>query len=366
MSPLPRPVTLAEVRGYAVANTLFVPTTLRRAITKLGFVQADPIRAPARAQDLILRHRVNNYRVGDLEAGYPKLEIEEDFFINHGFLPREMHQLMHPRVDPGGRGALVKKRGAAVLAFVHQRGVVHPRDVNAHFAHGSMTNAWGGTSRVTTQLLDGMHYRGMLRISGRHNGIRLYALPTVTHAPRTTAGIDAALDQLLDLAINMYAPIPTTSISTVLGRVRLAVPQWRKRLPAAILRAKSRMAHASIDGITWYWPLAAKLGNARHQPDDAVRLLAPFDPIVWDRSRFEMLWGWAYRFEAYMPAAQRKLGYYALPVLWRDQVIGWANVSTQPQVTFDFGYVAGSPPKDRAFKRALADEQARMTFFLRA
>ena len=54
----------------------------------LGFVQADPIRAPARAQDLTLRHRVAGYRAGDLERRYPTLAIEEDRFVNYGFLPR--------------------------------------------------------------------------------------------------------------------------------------------------------------------------------------------------------------------------------------------------------------------------------------
>jgi uncharacterized protein YcaQ len=58
------------------------------AIQRLGFVQADPIRAPARAQDLTLRHRVAGYRAGDLERRYPRLAIEEDFFVNYGFLPR--------------------------------------------------------------------------------------------------------------------------------------------------------------------------------------------------------------------------------------------------------------------------------------
>ena len=60
-----------------------------------------------------------------------------------------------------------------------------------------------------------------------------------------------------------------------------------------------------------------------------MRLLAPFDPVVWDRRRFELFWGWAYRFEAYTPAAKRQLGYYALPLLWRDRVIGWGNVSVK-------------------------------------
>ena len=60
-------ITLDDLRRYAVARTLFTPTTLARAIGRLGFVQADPIRAPARAQDLTLRHRVRGYRAGDLE-----------------------------------------------------------------------------------------------------------------------------------------------------------------------------------------------------------------------------------------------------------------------------------------------------------
>ena len=82
------PLALDTLRRYAVARTLFAPTTLGRAITRLGFVHADPIRAPARAQDLTLRHRVKGYRAGDLERRYAALDIEEDFFVNYGFLPR--------------------------------------------------------------------------------------------------------------------------------------------------------------------------------------------------------------------------------------------------------------------------------------
>src|SRR5579864_5947521 len=91
-------VTIAHLRRYAVARSLFKPTSLGKAIGRLGFVQADPIRAPARAQDLTLRHRVINYTAGELERRYAHLPIEEDFFVNYGFLPRAHHELMHPRV----------------------------------------------------------------------------------------------------------------------------------------------------------------------------------------------------------------------------------------------------------------------------
>jgi uncharacterized protein YcaQ len=60
-------ISLDDLRRFAVANSLFPPTTLKHALGKLGFVQADPIRAPARAQDLMLHHRIQGYRAGDLE-----------------------------------------------------------------------------------------------------------------------------------------------------------------------------------------------------------------------------------------------------------------------------------------------------------
>src|SRR5688572_15200209 len=91
------PSTLADLRHYAVAHSLFTPTSLKRALDRFGFVQADPIRAPARAQDLTLRHRVRDYRAGDLERRYETLGVEEDFFVNYGFVTRRLQALMHPR-----------------------------------------------------------------------------------------------------------------------------------------------------------------------------------------------------------------------------------------------------------------------------
>src|ERR1700682_4496805 len=92
-------ITLDDLRRFTVARNFFNPTTLKRAIEQMGFVQADPIRAPARAQDLILRHRVKGYRAGDLERLYGSLGIEEDFFTTYGFVTRAVQALLHPRPD---------------------------------------------------------------------------------------------------------------------------------------------------------------------------------------------------------------------------------------------------------------------------
>jgi uncharacterized protein YcaQ len=112
----------------------------------------------------------------------------------------------------------------------------------------------------------------------------------------------------------------------VVRRLRYAVPQWQKDITGALGRARGRLGRVRIDGVDWYFPVDESPAG---DPLDHVRLLAPFDPIVWDRRRFEMLWGWPYRFEAYTPAAKRRFGYYALPLLWRDRVVGWGNVTVQ-------------------------------------
>lgn len=357
-----RTITLDDLRRYAVARSLFPPTTLPRAITRLGFVQADPIRAPARAQDLTLRHRVKNYRAGDLDRRYPELPIDEDTFVNYGFLPRETHHLMHPRTPRTAWSKSRRAQASAVLEFVRERGVVHPREVNAHFAHGTARNWFGGTSNATTQLLDGMQYRGMLRIARREGGVRLYAPRDTQPAARDPA---EALDRLIDVIVGKYAPLPARSLSELVGYLRAAVPQWEALRGDALARAKARLAHARVDGVDWHWPTGENPWSKRHEPAGMVRLLAPFDPVVWDRRRFEIFWGWAYRLEAYTPAAKRVRGYYALPLLWRENVIGWANATTgDGGLRVTTGYSAGRAPREVTFRRALHEEIERLREFL--
>ena len=357
------PVTAAALRRFAIARSLFPPTQLGPALDRLGFVQADPIRAPARAQDLTLRHRVIGYHAGDLQRRYARLDVYEDVFVNYGFVTSAVQALMHPRGGPAPWTAARGKTVRALLDFVRARGDVHPRQVDDHFSHGTVTNYWGGVSSATTHLLDAMHYRGLLRVVRREAGIRIYAACEHDARPRDVASRRARLDALVDVVVKKYAPLPAASVSALVARLRYAVPQWRGHLRPALQRAKQRLAHARVDGIDWYWPADERPETAA--VPEAVRLLAPFDPVVWDRRRFEMLWGWPYRFEAYTPVLKRKLGYYALPLLWRDRVIGWGNLSVKGgTLQSAFGYIESRPPRDRAFRPALEAELHRFALFL--
>ncbi len=359
--------SLDDLRRYAVARTLFTPTTLLAAIQRLGFVQADPIRAPARAQDLTLRHRVKDYRVGDLERRYARLAIDEDCLINYGFLPREHLALMHPRQAARPWDAETQRKAADVLAFVRARGAVHPREAEQHFAHGRVKNYWGGSSNASTHLLDGMHYRGMLRVKRRDNGTRVYEAVTHPPADDSPAGGARRAAALIDLVLRKYAPLPAASLTYLVRLLGYGAPHLSAQTQAALRLAREQLASCRIAGTIWYWPADEKPRSRRYTVDERLRLLAPFDPVVWDRRRFELLWGWAYKFEAYTPPAKRQFGYYALPMLWRGQVIGWANVSARKgRLEPVFGYATGSAPRDAAFRLALDEELQRMAQFFAA
>ncbi|MDM0105835.1 crosslink repair DNA glycosylase YcaQ family protein [Variovorax sp. J22R24] len=356
--------TIDALRRYAVARTLFPPATLMGAIRRLGFVQADPIRSPARAQDLTLRHRVKDYRAGDLESRYARLAVEEDCLVNYGFLPREHLALMHPREASRAWDAETRRKAADVLAYVREHGLVHPRQVEQHFAHGRVNNYWGGSSNASTQLLDGLHYRGMLRVKRREGGTRIYEAVTHPVADDSPDGRAQRAAALVALVVGKYAPLPSASLTYLVRLLGYGAPHLAAQTQAALRLAREELASCRIDGTTWHWPADENPASRRHAPDDALRLLAPFDPVVWDRRRFELLWNWTYKFEAYTPAPKRRFGYYALPLMLHDRVIGWANVSIhQGQLQPVLGF-AGKKPSGPAFRAALDDEMQRMTLFL--
>lgn len=358
-------MTIQALRRRAVTQSLFSPTILADAIDRLGFVQADPIRAPARAQDLILRHRVNGYRAGDLERRYASLDVEEDYLYAYGFVSKRVWQLLHPRKAKAPR-AFERK----VLETVVRLGEAHPRVLETHLGKRRVVNAWGGYSKATTSALEWLHWRGLLRIARRESGIRVYRAASPPDAPLDPS---ERLRALIMVYARIFAPSPERSLQSVIARHR-ELGNTRKVLAAMI--GEGMLRRDIVDGVSYLAPID---GSTKVEPytkgepytDEAlerVRFLAPFDPVVWDRARFEHLWGWAYRFEAYTPVKKRVRGYYALPMLWRTAFIGWANVGAMGAVgatgAIELGFVK-SKPRDAAFRRELDAEVARLEEFLK-
>lgn len=338
------------LRSHATTHSLFEPLGLQEAIDKLGFVQADPIRSPARAQDLILRHRATGYRAGDLERAYPNLHVEEDILYAYGFVANRVWRLLRPR-----EASDLSPEHAEALDASRLLGEAHPKALEARLGAKRVVNAWGGFSKATTRALEHLHLLGHLRVARRENGIRVYA-----PARPDGSGLPASerLRGLVMALAEVFAPCPQSSLQKEIARYR-----WLGDTHASLrqLIAEGELRQETIEGVSYLWP------NREFLTEDAprrVRFLAPFDPVVWDRRRFEHLWGWAYRFEAYTPPSKRLRGYYAMPLLWGSDVIGWANVKfAAGRASFEFGYVE-SRPRGRAFASELDAEVARMERFL--
>jgi uncharacterized protein len=347
-------LTLQHLRQHAISTSLFRPTSLQKAIERLGFVQADPIRSPARAQDLILRHRVRNYRTGDLEQHYSSLNLEEDFLYAYGFMPRSTWALLHPRLEGKLRPA---EQRVLEIVSTHQR--IHPRELEAYLGRKREINAWGGYSKATTRILQALHYRGLLRIAGRENGIRLYE---PTSRPNEQIEPGERLRKLVLLIAAILAPLPDRSLRAALQHLAHAAPALQGRQSAVTrLLHSGELASGVIDEVRYVWPNGRVI---RARPEETVRFLAPFDPLVWDRRRFEHFWGWSYRFEAYTPPPKRKLGYYAMPLLWRDDIIGWVNISNrQGKLSVEPGF-SKEKSTEPSFQREFHEEAERFRQFL--
>lgn len=342
--------SLERIRAHAVTHSLFPLTTLSAAIRRLGFVQADPIRSPARAQDLILRQRVRGYRAGELERRYPDLEVEEDVLYAYGFVPRDVWRLLHPR--------RLRKMSAferRVLSTVREAGVVHPRDLEERFGRRRVINAWSGYSQATTQALEFLRQSGLVRVARRENGIRLYA------AIARTDPLPAAerLTKLILRIAETLAPVPEKTLHAQTASYRRI---GNHRALISELLKTGELETESVSGITYLWP--PRRTPVREAPQ-RVRFLAPFDPVVWDRRRFEHLWGWPYRFEAYTPPAKRQRGFYAMPLLWRDSVVGWANAGVEgASLNVELGFIKRRP-RGADFRLELDAEIDRLKTFLR-
>lgn len=349
---------IRELRSHAVTQSLFSPVSLKVATERLGFIQADPIRSPARAQDLILRHRVKGYRAGDLENRYADLEIEEDVLYAYGFVHRGLWETLHPRqaANLSARLSALKKK---VLAAVIRDGETHPAGLETHFGRARVVNAWGGYSKATTHALDHLLSLGLLRVARRANGIRIYAPAT----PHTAAPPADRLRKLILTVVNILAPMPIQTLHSNVARFKTLGS------PRAVVRElihEGALECVTCDGMEYVWtPAKKQTEDAPADMREVVRFLAPFDPVVWDRRRFEHLWGWPYRFEAYTPIAKRIRGYYAMPLLWRENVIGWANAAVvESRLNIEVGFVQRRP-REPEFTRELDDEISRLKQFLR-
>jgi uncharacterized protein YcaQ len=287
-----RTVTPDEARRIAVRAQLLDGSArgVLETVRRLGFLQLDPIATVATPQHLVLWSRLGPFDTAELDRllwDERKL-IEWNAFVwpveSLPLIRARMRQQRHAtayRRDQYRREFMRQNRSFRryVLEQFERSGPLLSRELEDRSVQGRRQHRWYG-SRHVGDMLSILHLYGELAVVGRRNGQRLWDLAERWYPETKTVPLREAERLLAEQRFR------------ALG-VRLEKGQWR--------------AHPDIDD----GPIP-----------DRVTLLSPFDRLVHDRDRAEALFGFHYRLEMYVPPAKREYGYYVLPMLVGDRLVG--------------------------------------------
>lgn len=302
-------------------------------IDRFGYLQLDAVSVSgARSHSIVVTSRLRGLRSRTVESllyrGAPLFE-----FWGHEacWLPMELYPAFEfrrkaMRVHPWWGDLLTEHRKIAdeLLARVRDEGELRSVDMEGERGPG-----WWNL-KLRKRVAEALWSAGELAIAARKNFQRVYDLPerVIPDAPRTEPLAEAdALELLLSKALDGHgwATSGTLSATWRLRNMRSeitgALERMRERgdIIACTLHSKER----PVGG--WIKPehldLADQLAAARINRTNGVAL-SPFDPVLWDRARVEQLFGFKVLLEIYKPAAQRQYGYYVLPILVGEQLIG--------------------------------------------
>ena len=177
---------------------------------------------------------------------------------------------------------------------------------------------WWGWSEVKL-LLERLYDAGLLVSAGRTKFSRLYALPEQVQLPKPTLTIE---DQKLALISKSVAAIGVGTAEDIADYFRFRTTDVKPMLKQLV--ENGQVVEVEVQG--WekpgFAPASLDLEQSFEIGERQVRLLSPFDPVTWRRDRALRLYDFDYRIEIYTPEAKRKYGYYTLPILYKDRLVG--------------------------------------------
>ena len=263
-------------------------TGVLQTVRQLGFLQIDPISTVAPPQRLVLWSRLGPYDPGELDR---LLWKERKLFEWSAFIwPIEDFPLIRARMRRRRGTYTYEKRGAEflrtnarfkrhLLRELESRGPLPSREIEADLMVSRDPHDWWGSRKVSLmlELLEG---RGVVAVAGRQGKQRLW-----------------------DLAERWYPEAES-----------IPWPEARRQLE----EKRRRSLGVRYEKGEWQAHPNAEDGPIRKR----VTFLSPFDRLIHDRDRAEALWDYRYRLEMYVPKAKREYGYYVLPILRGDRLIG--------------------------------------------
>ena len=329
-------LSLAAARRIALAAQGFGtprpegPVTaaqLRRTVGRLNLLQIDSVNVLARAHYLPLFSRLGAYPTDLLDRaawGRPR-KLFEYWAHEASLLPFEMQPLLRWRMARADRGEGVwgrlkpfagerRAEAEALLARIRAEGPLAASDLED--ARGS--GGWWGWSEPKSTL-EWLFWSGHITARTRRNSFeRVYDLTErVLPAAVLDAPTPSEPDAHRELLAHAARALGVATASDLRDYFRQSPADADPRIAELVDRGD--IAPVQVKG----WSRPAYLHRAARRPRriEATALLAPFDPLVWERPRTERLFGFRYRLEIYTPAEKRQHGYYVLPFLMDEQLV---------------------------------------------
>jgi uncharacterized protein len=308
------------------------PAAVQAAIEHLGYVQIDTINVIERCHHHILFSRIPAYRRTDL-AHLQSVDKSIFEYWTHALsyvpvadLPFFVPAMKAYRANPSAWfGSVTKAEVSAMARRLRTEGPLSIRDIDDDELVDK-NHPWA-SRKPSKRVLQLMFYQGLVAISaregmvktydliGRHFGWKSFPKPA-TERQVTAYLLDRALRSQglvsLDSICHLNAPAKKAVLELIESRVK------RRLLRPVLIEGAEKVAH-------WAAP------ETLEQPAEAstrVHLLSPFDPLIIQRKRLKLFFGYDHVFEAYVPAAKRRYGYFSLPVLAGDRVVAVADLKT--------------------------------------
>ena len=338
MTPLPS-LTARQARTlHLAAQGLATPPArratradVRRAVARMSLLQLDTIQVVARSPYLVLFSRLGDYRPEWLDELVASAALFETWAHEACVAPIEDYPLHRRALETRDHWfvnrarRLLRRRGRgmrAILEHVRAHGPVKASDFEAPRRGGS---GWWGWSPEKSWL-EAWLALGELMVARRDGFQRVYDLASRVHPPGAAARLPSAAEASRALVERAVRALGVTRARWVHDYFRT-----RPRLDGAALRPlveDGTLVEVRVRG----WPDAGFVHRDHRALAERVAageveathtaLLSPFDPVVWDRERARELFGFDYRLECYTPAARRRHGYFALPILRRGALVG--------------------------------------------
>lgn len=334
----PRPLTTSAARRIWLRAQRLDQTepfgngaeAVARAVAHLGYVQIDTIHVIERCHHHILWTRIPHYRRTDLHRAQSTDRCVFEYWTHAlAYVPATDFRYFLPdmkRFRATPRGSLAKVEPAEVrrvLAMIRKEGGLTIRDFEDEVLI-EKEHLWA-SRKPSKRALQYAFYAGLLTISRRNGMVKTYEL-TDRHfgwdkrpLPASEAQVTA---YVLDRALRSQGVV---SLDSACHLDAPRKPALRKLIEARVQRGQLVPVILPGAGNIGHWAAPEVLDEV---PDegDAVHILSPFDPLVIQRRRLRLLFGYEHRFEAYVPPGKRVFGYFALPVLAGEEIVAAIDI----------------------------------------